>query len=152
NNKHTIGLSTRVRFMTQISDVSANIAGLFSKGSNFEPNGNFSVVDNDGFDLTTHLLSDVGLTWGGLILDKGKHVLHGGVTARMYSGISYYNLNSTGLNGRYERVGDNDFVEVSAMDVSFSANTLDPSERLDELTGGTGFFDFLFGSNSGKGF
>ncbi len=149
NNKHTIGLSTRVRFMTQVHDISSNFASLFAKGRTLNPNDNYVVLDENGFDITTHLFSDIGLSWGGLLLDKGKHVLHGGVTARYYSGISYYNLNSTGMNGRYE--GANDYVRVDDMDVSFSANTLDPSDRLGDLTGGSGFFDFMFGASAGRG-
>lgn len=93
NKKTTIGLTTRVRAMANISEVS----GKFIESINDNVTGElpYTLSDNNNQKITINGWTDFGVSVGRVILDKQTHFLKGGLTLKYLAGVgnSYININ-----------------------------------------------------------
>ena len=151
NSKHSIGISTRVRFMNQLHDFDSHLFGLVAEGQNIDLTQDRTINDRDGYDYTGNTVSDLGLSWGGVLVDKKQHFLKGGATLRYYRGIKYANMNGNTLVGTYNAAGDT--VNITQGDIKFSSNVEgDVIEQINDISSASGFFDYFFGGSAGTAF
>jgi len=100
--KHSIALTTRVRFMNQIHGISDSI---FQTVTNSNDQTNYSSTGNQ-FNFTAHGWSEIGLSYGGVLFDNGKNMIKGGLTARYLMGIGYISVISKNLDVAYTAAND----------------------------------------------
>lgn len=105
NKKTSIALTTRVRAMANITDVS----GKLIQSINNDINGGlpYSLNNNNNQKITANGWTDFGVTVGRVLLDKGIHFIKGGITLKYLAGVgnSYININK--LNATIDQDVDN---------------------------------------------
>jgi len=102
NNKHSLAFSTNFRNIFNINNVSSNFAEtLFDSVINCAcdtPNISFNdLLNNTTIDSRTMAWTELGLTYGTIILNKKKHFLKGAITLKYLRGIAggYFNFRNT---------------------------------------------------------
>jgi outer membrane protein OmpA-like peptidoglycan-associated protein len=135
NNKHGIGLTTRVRTFNQLHDFDQRIYQTVqgSAGTDYYSQGN-------KFNYTLHTWAEIGASYGGVLYEKQKHAIKAGATVRYLHGGGYINMKSNNLDMNY--IASTGMVTVTNTDLEF-ATTYKTS------SGSDGFSDNL--SNALKG-
>jgi outer membrane protein OmpA-like peptidoglycan-associated protein len=112
NDKHSIGLTTRVRTFSQFNDFDQNIFKTVqgSQGTSYTSNTN-------QFNYTLHTWAELGLSYGGVLYEKDKHMIKVGATVRYLHGGGYVNMSSNNLDMSYNSA--NDQVTISNTDLQF---------------------------------
>jgi hypothetical protein len=150
NKRHSIGLSTRIRLLNQFESFDGSFFNAIAKG--FSNTGNtYTVNDNDDYHWNSHAFSDLGLSYGFVVADKGKNFLKGGLTLKLYRGSAFVNLNGTQLNGNYYQQGDS--INIDNVDFTLTSNL--NNERANHLNGfGTveNFYNEFFGKSAANGY
>lgn len=135
--KHAVAVFTRGRALVNINDINGELFNQLS--DDFNTNEDFSL--NAGhFNMTGNAWGELGVSYAGVLLDKGKHFLKGGITVKYLQGIanSYtkgsnvtvnYNYNSDlpttntiATTGNLTYGGSNDF-EKSFENFDFDSNS-----------------------------
>lgn len=137
NSKHGIALTTRVRAFNQVNDISRDIFKIVqgTAGDSFISKGN-------AFNWTVNLWAEAGLSYGGVIYEKKKHLVKGGATVRYLHGGGYTSFKSNNVDMNYN--GANDQVSIANTDLMFgstmaSADTnQDLSKTISNALKGTG--------------
>ena len=84
--KHSIALSGRVRSITNIEGLEQGILDLAWESFDLETNWNRN-ISQKRLNIQTNAWAEYGLTYGRVLLDKKKHFLKGGITAKLIQGI-----------------------------------------------------------------
>ncbi|MGI9543289.1 MAG: DUF5723 family protein, partial [Cyclobacteriaceae bacterium] len=90
-----VGLTSRVRAAFQLNNVSRDIGEVIRTGlDNFDLQ---NVPFTDGtFSLNSNLYTEVGITFGSVLLQEGDHFLKAGITAkRVWGGYSWHFINQS---------------------------------------------------------
>ena len=80
NHRHTVALTTRLRGMNQFNNFDRSLYQTIIDPS-FTPNSNVDLTSKN-FNYTAHVWSEVGLSYGVVLLDEGEHQLKVGATVR----------------------------------------------------------------------
>ncbi|MBL0031584.1 MAG: OmpA family protein [Bacteroidetes bacterium] len=150
DRRNTIGLNTRVRLLNQFEDFNGDVFNAVLHGLTNSGNS-FSVNNSTPYYWTSHLVTDLGLSYGVVLMDKGKDFVKAGITAKFYRGNAFLNMSGTSLDGTY--YSDGDSLVVNDADFTMSSNLTD--EKANQLRNfGTvsNFFDQFFGKSAGTGF
>lgn len=141
-SKHGIALTTRVRGMAQFHNMSQNLYRNITD-SNFYTNN--VTVKADKFNFTAHAWSEIGLSYGGVIWQKNKHQIKGGLTGRYLMGIGAVSMVSNNLSAT--------FTSASSTQAQFNVSNTDLSyaQAGASMKGGSDAFSDFFGT-AGKGF
>jgi len=143
NHKHSIALTTRVRGFNQMDNFSQS---LFRNlvDSTYSPTSG-STFQSDHFNYTTHIWSELGLSYAGVIYEKGKHQVKGGLTLRYLMGAYYITMHGEHLDGTYTYTGTDAMLAVGNTDFHYAHKG-----SFDNING---FGDALsyFGNSAGKG-
>lgn len=143
NKKHSVALTTRVRAINQIHNFNQDLYGNIVD-QNFLSAGSqqvYSIRTND-FNYTTHAWSEIGLSYGGVILDAGKHFLKGGITLRYLRGSAYVSFTSDGITATAYPTSDS--LVLTNTNISYGSNVANNSFSSD-------FTDLLKGNGTGFG-
>lgn len=140
-NKHSFALTTRARVFNQFRNVNTNVFRSIADDNFTDVNGNIELQDND-FAWNANVWSEIGLSYATTLLDKGKHVVRGGVTLRYLGGAGYLGLQGDNLNANY--FSDNDSVHVQNTRFNMASN-LSNDGAISDLATGSGFMDGLLG-------
>ncbi|MEZ5017686.1 MAG: OmpA family protein [Flavipsychrobacter sp.] len=140
--KHGLALTTRVRAFNQFHDFNKNLyRTIVDQDFRNSASSNYVVNSGNSFNYTTHAWTEIGLTYGGVLYDGGKHFVKGGLTVRYLMGAGYVSLTSANINA--VSYGAQDSVVVTNSNMKFGT-TIANGEF------GTNVNDYLFGS-AGKG-
>jgi outer membrane protein OmpA-like peptidoglycan-associated protein len=102
-SKHAIALTTRVRAMNQFHNFNQNLYKLVNDSNSTDlTQGQRLKAEN--FNWTANAWTEVGLTYGGVIYDKGEHMLKGGITARYMMGAAYISVLSKNIDAAYNYI------------------------------------------------
>ncbi len=140
NSKHSLALTTRVRAMNQLHNINGDIYRFIADDQyTIDATNNKPVtLQADQFKYTTHAWSEIGLSYGGVIYDGGKHFIKGGLTLRYLMGAAYIGMTSTGIDGALYPA--NDSLRITNTDISFASNIASgdgiSSDPADYLGGG----------------
>lgn len=121
--KHGIALTTRARVMIQAHDVDGN---LFRSVQDQEFANSFNTgytAKAGAFNVTGHVWTEIGLSYGGIIWENGKHQVKGGATVRMLRGAGYFSLVNKNLDLQY--YAGTDSVTIRNTDLSYGSNISD---------------------------
>lgn len=120
NRKHAIALTTRVRGAQQFNNFSQSLF-RFLIDSNFSGYDEKTFTSSD-FNWTTHAWADVGVSYAGVIWEKAKHQVKGGLTLRYLRGAGYSSISSKNLNGTYIYSGTDAQMSIVNSDFLFARN------------------------------
>lgn len=132
NDKHSVALFTRVRFMTQIHDLDQSLFRTISDDglSDIEKAGLKLKVD--AFNVTAHGWSEYGLGYGGVIYNQNKHFLKGGANLRLLRGAAYFSIVNENMDISY--APGTDYVSISNTSVQYASNMLGGISGVSDLT------------------
>lgn len=99
-NKHSIALTTRTRLFNQFRNVNTKVFRSLIDENFQNEHGNISLRDDD-FAWNLNLWSELGVSYASTLLDRGTHVLRGGITLRYLSGVGYAGLYGQNLDAGY---------------------------------------------------
>jgi hypothetical protein len=147
NNKHSIALTTRIRGMNQFNNFDRSLFQTVTD-PNFSPSGNIDLTSQH-FNYTAHVWSEVGLSYGGVIIQDANSVLKGGITLRYLGGIGYVGLRGNNLDAHYD-AGSSTFY-ASNSDVQYASNVLTTNNALNNGFNNNSIASQFFGSKAGMG-
>lgn len=118
NRKNSIALTTRFRVMNQFNNFNQDLFSYIID-SNFSPTNNSSFQSKD-FNWTAHAWTEFGLSYGGVLWEKDKHQLKGGITLRYLLAAGYTSVASKNLNGTYSYAGNDAQLTVQNSDITIA--------------------------------
>jgi outer membrane protein OmpA-like peptidoglycan-associated protein len=92
--KHSVAISSRGRFLTNINEIDADLVNGFEDKS-------FELKNKQNFQLTTNAWVELGLTYATVLMDKNEHFLKGGLTLKYLSGYANNGLMARDFGVRY---------------------------------------------------
>lgn len=98
NEKHSVGLYTRIRSFNNYNNINGNLAeGILNGFGNEDFN-----LEMNNLDGTSHVWGEIGLTYGRVLFyDYDKHYLKAGITIKGLVGMGFAQGSSTNLTGTY---------------------------------------------------
>ena len=150
NHKISLALTTRVRIFNQFDNFNQTLFRTIVDQNFRTTNGNYSIAA-DKFNWTLHMWSEVGLTYGMVLYDKGKHMLKGGVTLRYLGGIAYSSLYSDHIDATYTESTDDLAITAKNTNLHFASNIISNNNQLQNGIGNLDLVNRFFGSAGGSG-
>lgn len=135
NRKHTIALTTRMRLINQFNNFDQSLYHLIANPSTAASGNNIN-INAKNFNWTAQYWNEIGLTYGVVLLERGKHQLKGGITARYLGGYGFITVKGNNLNAGY--VGNKDSLYATNTDIEYASNI---------LSSGSAFTNGFTGSN-----
>lgn len=135
-SKHSIALFTRARVVGNIHDINGDVFNQFSDGFNSNQDLDFRTGN---FTINTNSWAELGLSYAAVLMNKGSHLLKGGLSLKYLQGIAntytqgnninvIYNYNGTNAalnpiatSGTLTYGGDQDFIE-NFNDINFDSD------------------------------
>ncbi len=151
NKKHSLALTTGINVFNQFNNFDKSLFRTISDPSytyTGSSTGDINLTSKN-FNYTAQIYSQVGLTYGVVLLDDGKSKLKAGVTVRYLGGIGYVGLKGNNLDAQYK--AGNDSLHVNHSDLEFASNELSTQSALvNGFSNNTALSDF-FGKKDGSG-
>lgn len=97
------------------------------------------------FNWTAQMWSEINLSYGRVVYEKGNHFVKAGVTIGRMSGIGFVSVNGNNLNAQYY---SNDSLVATNTDLQFASSVVDSAGA---LAGGLGGVSIFGGGGSGGG-
>lgn len=112
NRKSGIALTTRGRVLLNATDLDGTLAKQIADESD-KSSFPYSINSNKDMRVTANAWSEVGLTYGYVLMDKGKHFIKAGVTAKYLAGAAnaYVNINKLKATLSQDPITDNVYLE-----------------------------------------
>jgi hypothetical protein len=148
NEKHSVALTTGIRGINQFNNFSQSLYRTIS-----DPNytaGNNIDLNSNKFNYTAHLWSEVGLSYGGVVYDKGHNEIKVGATVRYLGGIGYVGLKGNNLDAHFKSGADSFYANNS--DIEYASNVLSTKSALTNGFSNNSILSEFFGSKAGHGF
>lgn len=146
--RHSVALTTGVRGMNQFSNFNQSLYRVITDPDYVTAN-DFDLTSRR-FNYTAHLWSQVGLSYGGVVLDQGNHELRVGITLRYLGGIGYVGLRGKNLDVHFR--GGNDSFYATNSDIEYASNVLSTRSALVNGFSNNSIFSEFFGQKAGHGF
>ena len=119
-HKHSLAFTTRMRVINQFNNFDQSLYHLIA---NPTPTANNNInVSSKNFNWTAQYWNEIGLTYGVVLLEKGKHQLKAGITARYLGGYGFITVKGNNLNMGYN--SSKDSLYASNTDIEYSSNIL----------------------------
>jgi hypothetical protein len=121
----------------------------FNQFNNFDKNLFQSVMDplassstgynftSSNFNWTANMWSEINLSYGRVVYEKGKHFLKAGITLGKMNGIGFLAVNGHNLNAQFYT---NDSLVANNTDIQFASSVLDSTGQLAGGLGGVSLF------------
>ncbi|MCD6063616.1 MAG: OmpA/MotB domain protein [Flavipsychrobacter sp.] len=149
NGKHGIGLTTRIRAMSQFHNFNQNLYKLITDSVVTDLTDNQRLVAKD-FNFTANGWSEIGLTYGGVIYDKGQHMIKGGATVRYLMGAAYASITSNNIDAEYLYDEQNIDATLRLTNTDFHLSHKNIDKILSDGDADVDFSEF-FGGSAGSG-
>jgi outer membrane protein OmpA-like peptidoglycan-associated protein len=146
NQNNTVALTTDIRAFNQFNNFDQTLYRTITD-PNFN-NGNYS-FSSQKFNWTAQMWSEVNLTYGIVLLNKGKSELKAGITARYLGGIAYVSAKGNNLDADY--YGTKDSLYVNHSDVEYASNVISTQNQLSNGIGNADLLSRFFGAKGGSG-
>jgi len=131
NHKHSLALTTRVRVMNQFNNFNQSLYRSFNDPNYGNTNGDYD-LQSKNFNWTAHAWSEIGLTYGAVLLENGKSELKAGITVRYLIGIAYIGVKGNNLDAHY--YGAADSLKVTNTDLEYSTNITSGNNTLSNIS------------------
>jgi len=149
NDEHqqSFALTTRIRVMNQFNNFDQSLYSLVTN-PNQSSTQNYN-YQTSNFNWTAHLWSEIGLSYGLVIVDNGQSQLKAGITLRYLGGIDYLGLKGNNLNVSYK--AGNDTFYASQSDLEFASNVISAKNAITDGVTSSSLLSSFFGSKAGSG-
>ncbi len=147
NHKHSIAFTTDVRGMDQFNNFDRTLYETITNTSS-AANSNLS-FSSQKFNYTAQLWSEAGLSYGGVVLDKGHNEIKVGATVRYLGGIAYLALKGKNLQAQYTNGSDSFFATNS--DLEYASNILSTNSAVTSGLSNNSVLSEFFGGKDGNG-
>ncbi len=147
NHKHSLALTTRIRGFNQFNNFDKSLYRTIND-PNYVINGDVDLTSKN-FNYTAHLWTEVGLTYGVVLIDEGESELRAGVTLRYLGGIGYVGLKGNNLDAHFRSGTDSFYVKNT--DLEFASNILSTKNALVNGISNNSIFSEFFGNKDGRG-
>ncbi|RYF11192.1 MAG: hypothetical protein EOO42_21630 [Flavobacteriales bacterium] len=97
NRKSGIALTTRARVMLNATDLDGALAKQIADGSS-NTSFPYSINSEKDMRVAANAWSEVGLAYGYVLMDQGKHFVKAGLTAKYLAGVANAYANVSNLN------------------------------------------------------
>ncbi len=144
NSRHTVALSTRVRVFNELNNFEQSLFKVVTD-PDYAKTGSLG-FNSSKFNWTTSIWSEVGASYGAVIIDEDMYQLKGGFTLKYLLGAGFIGLKGNNLNVTY-RTGS-DTVFASNTDMEFSSNA---QSATDAAKSGISASNLFSGNTLGKG-
>jgi len=118
NHKNSIAFTTRMRVINQFNNFDQSLYHLITNPGSVT-NGNVNITSKN-FNWTAQYWNEIGLTYGVVLLEKGKHQLKAGLTARYLGGYGFITVKGNNLNVGYN--GSKDSLYATNTNVEYASN------------------------------
>ncbi|MCF8450062.1 MAG: hypothetical protein K9G49_09360 [Taibaiella sp.] len=142
DHKNAVALTMRVRGFNQFNNFDKTLfQSLMDPATSAATGYNFS---SSKFNWTAQMWSEINLSYGRVVYEKGKHFVKAGITLGRMNGIGFLSVNGTNLNAQFY---GGDSLVANNTDIQFASSVLDSAGQL-----GSGLGDIsLFGKGGGSG-
>jgi hypothetical protein len=147
NHRNSIALTTRVRVFNQFNNFDQNFYRTLTD-PNFNTNGDYNLASKN-FNWTAQMWSEIGLTYGVVLLEGGKSQLKAGITLRYLGGIAYIGVKGNNLDAHY--YGSKDSLAVNSSDIEFASNIVNNTNELSNGLSTSDIVSRFFDSKAGSG-
>jgi len=147
NDKNSIALTTSIRGINQFNNFDKSLYRTIIDTS-YVTNGDVDLTSKN-FNYTAQLWTEIGLTYGAVLLNDGQNELRAGVTLRYLGGIGYVSLKGNNLDAHYKSGVDSFYAEKT--DIEFASNILSTSSALQNGFTNNNLFSEFFGKKDGRG-
>ncbi len=147
NHKHSIALTTAVRGMNQFNNFDQSLYQTITNPA-YLPTTSTNYTSSN-YNYTAQIWSEVGLSYGGVILEAQHHEVRVGATVRYLGGIGYVGLKGQNLNVQYK--ANNDTVYAYNSDVEYASNLFGSKSALLNGFGNNNLMSQIFGQKDGGG-
>jgi hypothetical protein len=145
-HQQSFALTTRIRVMNQFNNFSQSLYSLVTNPNQTTQNYNYQTSN---FNWTAHLWSEIGLSYGLVILDNGQSQLKAGITLRYLGGIDYLSLKGNNLDVNYNNGSDTFYASHS--DLEFASNIISANNAITNGVTASSLLSSFFGSKAGSG-
>jgi hypothetical protein len=147
NHRHSVALTTGVRGMNQFNNFNQSLYRVITDPDYVTTND--IDLTSRRFNYTAHLWSQIGLTYAGVILDQGNHVLKAGATVRYLGGVGYIGLRGRNLDAHFR--DGNDSFYASNSDIEYASNVLSTRSAMVNGFSNNSILSEFFGEKAGHG-
>ncbi len=147
NPKHSIAVTTRMRGMNQLNNFDQTFYKTISDPT-YTANGNYDFTSKN-FNYTAHLWTELGFSYGAVLLDKGNNLLKAGITVRYLGGVGYIGLKGNNLDAHYSQGADSFY--ASNTDLAFASNLLSTRSAISNGLTNNSILSQFFGDKAGSG-
>ncbi len=144
NSRHTVALLTRVRAFNEFNNFDRSLYSAITDPAS-ATQGNIA-FNTQNFNWTAHVWSEIGLSYGAVLVDQDMFQLKAGVSLRYLMGVGYLGLKGKNLNVTYKNGSDS--IHTTNSDIEFASNVQSLS---DAFTNGVSTDKLFGGSTAGKG-
>ncbi len=145
NSSHTLALTTRFRAFNEFNNFDKSLYNTITNAATAIQGTTSLTAQN--FNWTAHLWSEVGLSYGGVLVNTKAVQLKAGVTARYLMGVGYLGLKGKNLDISYKNGSDT--FRANNSDIEFGSN----AQNLENtFTSGVTTSNLFGGKSGGTGF
>jgi hypothetical protein len=126
HGKHSLALTTRLRGIQQFHNFDRSLYEAINTPG-FWTGGNIDLTSKD-FNYTAHIWSEVGLSYGVVLLDAEDSRVKAGITLRYLGGRGYGSLKGVNLDAHFRTGNDSFYAENS--DIEYASNVFTPQNAL----------------------
>jgi hypothetical protein len=147
DDKQSIALTTRIRVMNQFNNFDQSLYTAITN-PNYVSNGNYT-YNAKNFNWTAHLWSDIGLTYGRVLMENDNSSLKAGVTLRYLGGIAYLGFKGSNVDVTYN-TGKDSFYAANS-DIEYASNILTTTDAVKSGLNSSDLLNRFFGAKDGHG-
>jgi outer membrane protein OmpA-like peptidoglycan-associated protein len=150
-HKHSIALTTGIRGFNQFNNFDNSLYRTLSDPTYIYTGATPGdiILTSKNFNYTAQLWSQIGLTYGVVLMEQGPNELKLGVTLRRLGGIGYIGLKGNNLDAHYHAGNDSLYVDKS--DIEFASNVIGTKSALVNGFSNSNVLSQIFGGNQGSG-
>ncbi|MBC7554604.1 MAG: hypothetical protein H7257_11565 [Taibaiella sp.] len=145
NHRHSFAVTTRLRGTNQFNNFDQTLYRTILDTS-YASQGNVALTAQN-FNWTAHVWMEAALSYGAIVLEKGRHEVKVGATVRYLGGLGYLGLKGNNLDVGYVKGQDSFYANNT--DLSYASNILTAEGAL-SITN-SNFFKKFFGKSQGNG-
>ncbi|MGB4774177.1 MAG: DUF5723 family protein [Daejeonella sp.] len=150
NKNQSFSFNNRVRTLFNAKDISSQLMDVILNGLDDIDNSSLTTINNASFNVQANAFGESALSYGLVLLDKEKHVLKGGLTAKYLYGagaVKGYN-NKSNIQLVEKDVLGNKYNTIITSDLDVNIAT--SNSKLFSDNSDISFDDFL--NSTGRGF
>jgi outer membrane protein OmpA-like peptidoglycan-associated protein len=149
DKKSGVAFTTRVRLYNQLQDFNRDLYGIIIDQTYRSISQNYP-INTGRFNWNLHAWTEMGLTYGRVLVDKGEHMVKGGATVRYLGGVSYANLQANELDAYYYSIPDS--IHIYSTDAHFSSSFIKTEDDVSNTLSGSDIASNFFSGKRGVGF